>query len=102
MTQQSEEFAITKLVLMSVLAAICCILFFCYKVEACKEGPSTCKEKFIEIRDNYNEYECPPGTVSLLVSEPKKGFMCRCHVNVKDSADAPPVSGPPLPPKPTN
>jgi hypothetical protein len=74
-----------RIAILSVLMAFLGILFFAYKVDACKDKPAdaSCREEFFEMKsgDYDNNQKCRPGAVIEMVNSPpapKAGIMCHC------------------------
>jgi hypothetical protein len=64
------------------------VLFFAYKVGACKDKPvepQVCQEEFFEMKgDNAIKHTCSPGAIVETVSSPpapRPGIMCHCPKN---------------------
>lgn len=69
-----------KPIIFSLLVSFCALLFFLFKIEACKSKPEDCKEIFIDSQhltsSNWND--CPKGARMEPVDAPKQGIICRC------------------------
>lgn len=71
-----------RIAIFSILVAAMGLLFFLYKIEACKSSPENCKDEFYEINSGYqNSHTCSPGAVVEVVQSPpapKPGIICHC------------------------
>jgi len=73
-----------RIAILSILMFLLGLLFFLYKIDACKSSPENCKDQFFEIDTSSrynNDKSCSPGAVVEVVNSPpapKPGIMCRC------------------------
>lgn len=80
-----------RIAMLSILVFLLGLLFFLFKIDACKHTPEECKDEFFEIKnDGYaSNKTCSPGaTVEVVASPPapKPGIICHC------AAKAPPAA----------
>ncbi len=84
-----EDHKTGRIAILSILLFLLGLLFFLFKIDACKSSPSNCKDEFFEIKSDYrNEHTCSPGAVAEVVNSPpapKPGIICHCPVQAPSS-----------------
>lgn len=77
MDDNAKDVALTKTIILAILAVAFGIFFFCYKIEACKSSVEDCRDEFLSISNGYT-LKCSPGAHGEIVKEPKEGMICHC------------------------
>lgn len=83
-----------RIAILSLLIFGLATFVFCYKVNACKDKPDTCKDEFFEIKgDSQIQHACSGGATVEVVNSPpapKPGIICHCAP--KETAPSPSAS----------
>jgi hypothetical protein len=90
MWESEKSFRFT---LLCVVVVFLGLLYFMFKVEACKSTPDTCKDSFHPLNPNgYNDETCNVGATAEVVSSPpapRAGILCHCNkTSVTDGGTA--------------
>lgn len=81
-----EDHKTGRIAIFSILVFLLGLLFFLFKIDACKSSPLNCKDEFFEIDTGgrySNNKSCSPGAVAEVVTSPpspKPGIICHCPV----------------------
>ena len=82
-----EDHKTGRIAILSILLFLLGLLFFLFKIDACKSSPENCKDEFFEIDSSSTRYSnnktCSPGAVAEVVNSPpapKPGIICHCPV----------------------